>query len=54
MLRSLRYAQYAIRHHWTPRQVDQEIPADIEPYLLDVENVIREEAELRAKREAPS
>lgn len=49
MLRAIRYAQYAIRHHWTPRQVDEEIPADIEPYLLDVEYVLQSEAEQRAK-----
>lgn len=51
MLRALRYAPYAIRHHWTPKQVDEEIPADIEPYLLDVENLLQEEAELRKKRQ---
>ncbi|MFE5369254.1 hypothetical protein [Streptomyces mirabilis] len=50
MLRSVRYVQYAIRHHWTPRQVDEEIPADIEPYFLDVEDVIQEEAKRRAKQ----
>lgn len=49
MLRSIRYAQYAIRHHWTPKQVDEEIPADIEPYLLDVEGVLEDEAKRRAK-----
>lgn len=49
MLRALRYAPYAIRHDWTPKQVDEEIPADVEPYLLDVEVVLQEEAERRHK-----
>jgi hypothetical protein len=44
MLRALRYAPYAIRHHWTPKQVDEEIPADVEPYLLDVEALLEDEA----------
>lgn len=49
MLRALHYAPYAIRHDWTPKQVDEEIPADIEPYLLDVEAILQQEAERRHK-----
>jgi hypothetical protein len=52
MLRAAYYAPYAIQHNWTPEQVDR-IPADILPYLLPVEGVLRqymdEQAEMKAK-----
>jgi hypothetical protein len=53
MMRALRYAPYAIRHHWTPKQVDEEIPADVEPYLLDVEALLEEEAKRNAQLRRP-
>lgn len=46
MLRALNYAPYAIRHGWTPEQVDR-LPADVVPYLLQVEDLLQEEAKRR-------
>lgn len=51
MLRAAFYAPFAIRHHWTPEQVDR-IPAEILPYVLPVENVLREFMDEEAKRRA--
>ena len=46
MMRALHYATYAARHHWPPQVVDG-IPADVLPYLLEVEDLIEEEAKRR-------
>lgn len=51
MMRAAYYAPYAIHHNWTPRQVD-EIPADILPYLLPVESVLREYMDEMAEKKA--
>jgi hypothetical protein len=34
------YAVYALKFKWTPRQVDEEIPADVAPYFLEVVEII--------------
>lgn len=49
MARALSYAPYAARHHWTPDQVDN-LPADVLPWLLDVERVIEQDADRRRER----
>lgn len=53
-MRALPYAQYALRHNWTPAQVDDEVYAWLEPWLLPIENLIQEVADERSRRQAPA
>lgn len=41
---------YAINHNWTPKQVDEEIPAHLRPYWNEVYTVMMEiRAEMQKK-----
>jgi hypothetical protein len=52
MVKALGYAKYALRHNWTPRQVDHEVYAwlDNDNLLLNVENLLEEVASERSRR----
>jgi hypothetical protein len=51
-LKALTYAQYAHRHHWTPKQVDDQVYAWLDGLLLDVEDLIEEVSYERSRRQA--
>lgn len=49
-MRALAYAQYAKRHNWTPWQVDNQVYAWLDDYLLPIENLIEEVAHEQSRR----
>lgn len=53
-MRALPYALYASRHHWTPWQVDNEVYAWLEDWLLPIEDLIQEVRDERSRRQAPA
>lgn len=55
MLAVLPYMPFAINHNWTPKQVDEEIPAILRPHWTDVYTVmmeIRADAQKKAIEDA--
>ena len=38
----LRYAPLMVKHHWTPKQIDEEVPASLLPWIIPVENLLEE------------
>lgn len=52
-MRAAIYAPFTMRHHWTPKQIDEEIPLDVRPWLLEVESMIKEIAEEKYRKEHP-
>ena len=52
-MRALTYAKYARRHDWTPWQVDNELYAWLDDWLLPIEDLIEEVASERSRGRTP-
>jgi hypothetical protein len=53
-LKALPYARYALAHGWTPWQVDNQVYAWLDDWLLPVEELIREVSGERSGGRAPA